>query len=338
MTRLDHTRHRRSRRDLLRAGAVAGIVLGVRSGDLRAAAGAQGGDALRTVASFSILADWVANVGGEHIALSTIVPAGGDAHTFDPDPSQVASIGDARLIFAIGAGFEPWLADMIDASGSDAVLVEVSRGLALLDGAAHEDEHADEEDHGHDGAQDEHDHAGADPHIWGDVANAIAAVETIRAALAEADPAHADAYRANADAYVAALDELDAWIRERVRTIPEERRKLVTSHDTLRYYAHAYGFEILGTALGSQSTEAGDPAAGEIAALVAAIEEAGVPAIFAENVANPDLMRAIAEEAGVELAPPLLTDALGEEGSRGDTYIGMMRANTETIVAALGGA
>jgi zinc/manganese transport system substrate-binding protein len=286
---------------------------------------------LKVVVTFSILADWVQNVGGEHVEVATIVPAGGDAHTFDPDPSQVASIADADVIFAIGPNFEPWLEDMIASSGSSATYVEVSTGITLLDDAhagEGEEDHADEE---------VHDHGDADPHIWGNVANAITAAETIRASLAEADDANADAYQANADAYTEQLTGLDASIREKVATIPEEKRKLVTTHDTFRYYADAYGFEILGTALGSVSTEAGDPSAQDIAALVESIEAAGVPAIFAENVVNPALMQSIADEAGVTLAPTLYTDALGEEGSPGDTYIGMMTYNTDTIVAALSG-
>jgi hypothetical protein len=128
-----------------------------------------------------------------------------------------------------------------------------------------------------------------------------------------------------------------ASIREQVAALPEERRTLVTSHDNLGYFADAYGFTILGNVFGSVSTEAGDPSARDIAALVEAIAATGVPAIFAENVANPDLMESLAAEAGVELAPPLYTDALGPEGSPGATYVGMMQSNVTTIVDALEG-
>lgn len=297
---------------------------------------AQDNDPLKVTASFSILADWVKNVGGDAVDVTSIVPSGGDAHTFDPDPATVASITDARVIFAIGPGFEPWLADMVEASGNDAPLVEIIDGITPL--GAHDDH--DEEDHeedeeGHDHEEGEHNHGDTDPHIWGDVRNAIAAVEMIRAGLAEADPDHADLYQTNAEAYTKQLEDLDASIREQIDTIPEENRKLVTSHDTFAYYANAYGLEILGTALGSLSTEAGDPSAKDIATLVEDIKASGVPAIFAENVVNPALMQSIADEAGVELAPTLYTDALGEEGADGDTYIGMMTYNTATITAAL---
>lgn len=190
--------------------------------------------------------------------------------------------------------------------------------------AAHEDEHG-------------HSHGEFDPHIWHDPNNAKLMVEVIRDALVSADPANASVYQANAAAYVGELTELDAFITAEVAKLPAERRKLVTSHDTFGYFAERYGFEIVGTALGSVSTEAADPSAGALADLVMEIRAAGVPAIFAENVANPTLMETIAREAGVQLAPTLYTDALGEPGSAGMTYIEMMRANVTTIVTALAG-
>jgi ABC-type Zn uptake system ZnuABC Zn-binding protein ZnuA len=169
------------------------------------------------------------------------------------------------------------------------------------------------------------------------VSNAVIMVETIRDALAAADPANAATYEANAAAYIAELEALDAWVMEQVAMLPEDQRKLVTSHESLGYFANRYGFELVGTAFGTLSTEAGDPSAAEIARLVAEIQAQGVKAIFAENTSNPDLMAAVAAEAGVALAPTLYTDALGEPGSGAETYIDLIRANTETIVTALSG-
>lgn len=190
--------------------------------------------------------------------------------------------------------------------------------------AAHEDEHG-------------HSHGEFDPHIWHDPNNAKLMVEVIRDALVSADPANAAVYQANAAAYLGELTELDAFITAEVAKLPAERRKLVTTHDTFGYFAERYGFEVVGTALGSVSTEAADPSAGALADLVLQIRAAGVPAIFAENIANPTLMETIAREAGVQLAPTLYTDALGEPGSAGATYIEMVRANVTTIVTALAG-
>lgn len=185
-------------------------------------------------------------------------------------------------------------------------------------------------------SEEEHGHGEYDPHIWHDPNNAMAMVEAIRDALVAADPANAATYEANTAAYLAELKALDAFVTEQVATLPEERRKLVTTHDTFGYFAERYGFEIVGTALGI-TTESSDPSAGEIAELVEQIRAAGVPAIFAENVSNPALMETIAREAGVTLAPTLFTGALGEPGSEAATYLDMVRYNVTTIVTALSG-
>ncbi|MBA2247733.1 MAG: zinc ABC transporter substrate-binding protein [Chloroflexia bacterium] len=337
---------------LLAAPVIVALILAGLPG--AAPASAQESDPLRVVATFSILGDWVANVGGDRVEVVTIVPAGGDAHTFDPNPEQVASVADADLIVEIGAGFEPWLDDMVAASGSGATRVVVSDGLDLIGGAdEHEEEaspdaahehadkaspeaaHTDHSDEAEDDQGHEHEPGEVDPHIWHDVTNAIASVETIRTALESADAANAATYDANASAYTAELSELDAFIRNETTQLPEDRRKLVTTHDTFGYFARAYGFEIVGTALNSLTTGSDDPPAQQIAALVGEIEASGVPAIFAENVSNTDLMESIADEAGVTLAPSLYTDALGEPGSDGETYVSMMRFNVTTIVTAL---
>lgn len=296
-------------------------------------------DPLEVVASFSILADWVGQVGGDDVDVTSVVPADGDAHTFDPDPSVVASIADADVIFTIGPSFDGWMESVIESSGTDATVVVLLDSIDIDPARhAHDGHDVGTPVAGHEGeATDGHDHSGEDPHIWGDVMLASASVDVIAETLATIDPNRADDYAKNADAYKSELEELDAWIHEQVATIPEENRKLVTSHDTLGYYADAYGFEILGTALGSLSTESGDPSAADIAKLVEQIDDAGVPAIFAENVMNPDLMQAIADEAGVELAPPLYSDALSDSDSGAATYIDMMRSNTTTIVTALTG-
>ena len=190
------------------------------------------------------------------------------------------------------------------------------------------EEHAEGEEHGHS-------HGEYDPHVWHDPNNVMVMVEAIRNALVGVDPNNATTYALNADTYLAKLQTLDAFIVEAVAQLPEERRKLVTTHDTFGYFARQYGFEIIGTALGSVSTEVADPSAGDLAELVEAIRAAGVPAVFTENVANPSLMETIARETGAELAPTLFTDALGEPGSDGATYLDMVRYNVTTIVTAL---
>ena len=283
---------------------------------------------IQAVASFSILGDLVRQVGGDAVTVTTLIGPGIDAHTYDPAPADLVNLGEADIVFENGLGFEPWLDRYYESAQPSAPRVVVTEGIAPLAAGEHEGEEA---------AAASAERGGFDPHVWHDVANAIVMVENIREALTAADPANGETYAANAAATIAELEALDAEIREEVATLPAERRKLVTSHDTFAYFARAYGFTVLGTALGSLSTEVGDPSARDIAMLIGEIESAGVPAIFAENVANPDLMAALAAEAGVTLAPPLYTDALGPPGSPGETYEGMMRSNVATIVAALGG-
>ncbi len=298
---------------------------------------------LRVVATFSVLGDLVDRVGGDAIDLRTIVAAGADAHTFEPAPDDAIALGEADLVFANGIGFEPWLDELAEGADEPLPIVVVTDGIELREAgdAPHPDEGdvgppAEGETHA-DAAASDHDRGAFDPHVWHDVRNAMAMTEAIRDALIAADPANADLYQANAATLLAELETLDAWVVEQVATLPEDRRKLVTSHDTFGYFADRYGFEVVGTALDSASTEGGGPSAREIAELVERIEAAGVPAIFAENVQNPEVMEAVAEEAGVSLAPPLSTDALGAPGSGADSYEGMVRSNVETIVAALGG-
>jgi ABC-type Zn uptake system ZnuABC Zn-binding protein ZnuA len=289
------------------------------------------GRPLPVVASFSILGDLVQAVGGDAVQVTTLIGPGIDAHTFDPAPTDLVGLESADVVFENGLGFEPWLDQFFESAQPSGLRVVVTEGIEVLPAGAHGDEASD---HTED-AEEVHEHGAFDPHVWLDVANAIVMVENIRDALLAADPPNAALYEANATATIEDFQALDAWIREQVATLPEERRKLVTSHDDFGYFAQAYGFEILGSGFGSVSTEAGDPSARDIATLVGEIEAAGVPAIFAENVANPDLMASIAAEAGVQLAPTLYTDALGPKGSPGETYEAMMRSNVTTIVASL---
>jgi zinc/manganese transport system substrate-binding protein len=278
---------------------------------------------LPVVASTSVIGDLVHNVGGDAIQLTTLIGPGVDAHTFDPAPGDLVTLEGAAVVFENGLGLEPWLDQFWESTQPTGSRVIVTEGIEPLPAGAEA------------AASGEQEQGGFDPHVWHDVANAIVMVDNIRQALDAADPAHAATYDANAAAYTAELQDLDTWVREQVATLPPERRKLVTNHDTFAYFAKAYGFEILGTALGSVSTEVGDPSAQKIVALVDEIDQAGVCAIFAENVSNPDLMDSIAAEAGVELGPPLYTDALGPADSPGGTYVGMMQSNVTAIVTSL---
>lgn len=298
---------------------------------------------LSVVATFSILGDLTANVAGKAIDLNVIVGPDGDAHTFEPRPEQIGWIADATVIIENGLGFEPWLDDMYASSGSTAIRLVTSSQvtpIAVADEEAAE-AHAEEtvtgdaHDPGHDDA--DHDHGEFDPHIWQDVRNAMLQVTAIRDGLTSVDPGNASTYASSTDAYISNLESLDTWIRDAVSSIPAEKRLLFTSHDAFGYFANAYGFTILGTALGAISTEAADPSAGQIADLIDSIRASGVPAIFVETGESDDLMHQIASDAGVTLAPPLHGDALTGSDGPAPTYIELMRSNVITIVTSLGG-
>jgi zinc/manganese transport system substrate-binding protein len=283
------------------------------------------GKKLQVVASFSVIGDLAKDVGGDAVDVTTLIGSGVDAHTYDPSPADLVTLENADVVLENGLGFEPWLDKFLQSTQPKGDRVVVTEGIKPRRPSAAEVAAAEAAG----------EHGEYDPHVWHNVANAMVMVGNIRDALVKADPANAAIYEANAKAKIADLQALDAWVRQQVSTLPEDRRKLVTSHDTFGYFADAYGFQILGTALGSLSTEAAEPSAQQIATLVTEVQDTGVPAIFAENVSNPGLMESIAQEAGVKLAPTLYTDALGAPGTPGEHYDGMIRSNVTTIVEAL---
>jgi zinc/manganese transport system substrate-binding protein len=306
------------------------LLLPVGCGTNRDAAGPRSGKP-KVVATFSVLGDLVRNVAGDQVEVITLVGPDGDTHTFEPTPQHGVSLAKADLLFENGAGLESWLDGLYKSSQSKARRVAVSKGLKLID--ADEDEHKHEQKAAKEAGG--HKHEDLDPHVWHDVHNAMHIVEDVRDQLAELDPANAEKYKANAASYLQQLKDLDGWVVQTVATLPESERKLVTSHDTFGYFARRYGFKILGSGLESVSTEASDPSAADFAKLCDSIKASKVSVIFAENVQNPKLMQRLAKEAGVRLAPSLFTDALGKEGSDGDTYVKMMRYNVTTIVTQL---
>ncbi|MGB3635355.1 MAG: zinc ABC transporter substrate-binding protein [Rubrobacteraceae bacterium] len=280
---------------------------------------------LQVVVTFSVLADIVENVTGDDVELTTIVGSEEDTHTFEATPSDNRALSEADLVFLNGLGFENWMDDLYESSGSEARRVTVTEGVDLL----RIEDHREEGSHEHEEASE------FDPHVWMNPDNVVIMVGTIRESLVEADSENAEVYRGNAESYIAELEELDAEISDGVADIPQENRKLVTGHQVFGYFAERYGFEVTGTAISSQTTEASDPSAGAFARLADEIEQEEVPAIFPErSTTDRRIMERLAREADVELAPPLFTDALSETGP-GDTYISMMSYNARTIADAL---
>jgi zinc/manganese transport system substrate-binding protein len=293
---------------------------------------------LKAVATFSVLGDLVQTVASDKIELMTLVGPDGDTHEFEPTPLDTAKIADAQVIFENGLEFETWLNNLYQSSGSKATRVVASEGVKTLEGEGHDEHEGETHAEGTAEAEKEADHdehGEFDPHVWQNPQNVIQIVRNISAALSQADAANAATYQANADAYIAKLEALDKEIADMVAQVPSDKRKIVTSHDALGYFADRYGFTIVGSVIPALSTEAGDPSAQDLARLVEAIKAEGVKAIFLESMANPRLVERMAQEAGVKVGPELYTDALGAPGSEGGTYIDALRFNARALVDSL---
>ncbi len=280
---------------------------------------------LKVIATFSILGDIVANVGGDRVEVITLVGPDGDAHVFQPAPADAQAVAGAQVIVANGLGFEGWMDRLIEASGTQAALVTAADGVTPI--AFGEEEHAKEEA-GHEGQN----HGAFDPHAWQSVTNVALYVGNIERGLAAADPAGAETYATNAAAYLAELDVLDAEIRAAVAALPEDRRTVVTSHDAFGYFAADYGLTFV--APQGVSTEA-EASAQDVAALITQIRDAGIAAVFVENIADRRLLDQIATETGAKIGGTLYSDALSGPEGPAATYLALMRHNLSQLTAAL---
>ncbi len=275
--------------------------------------------ALKVVAAETFLADIAQNVAGDRIKIEALMPIGIDPHGFEPTPTDVAKIADSNVLIVNGAGLEEFLAKLLNNAGGQRAVIEATTGLISRQRQA--------------GEMADPDHAG-DPHFWLDPNNVIKYVENIRDGLSTADPEGAATYQTNADAYIAKLKELDRWIADRTKEVPEARRLLVTNHESFGYFADRYGFKIIGTLLPSVSTGS-SPSAQQLAQLIDHIKATGAKAIFLETGTNPQLAEQVAIETGSRVVTNLYSHSLTEAGGPAPTYIDMMKFNTTTIVDAL---
>jgi ABC-type Zn uptake system ZnuABC Zn-binding protein ZnuA len=234
---------------------------------------------------------------------------GGDPHDYEPRPSDVAAVARAGLVFRSGGEVDEWLGDVIDSAGGDADVV------SLIDSV---------------------ERRGDDPHWWQDPRNAVRAVGAIRERLTKLDPDGRAVYRRNAERLERELEELDRGVAACVERVPPAKRRIVTTHDALGYFADRYGIEVVGSVLPSLSTQA-QASAGDVQRLVEQIRSEGVEAIFPESSVNPDIERAIARESGAEIGEPLYADSLGPEGSPGETYAGALAADARALVRGMSG-
>ena len=359
---------------------------------------------IRIVTTTNIVADWAANVGGDHVEVFSLVPVGADPHSFQPGAQDIAKIADADLVLSVGLGLEEsWLNDLLQNAARDPSTivefgemvdpiefaeshieeVDVIEGLSYivheveegeigpevglaeikvllegLEGEAHEDEDelpamalaidgevetanmapgaameaieelAEEGEEEHD----DHGHGIHDPHFWFDPVRVKIVVNEIAALLSGIDPERGSAYDANASAYNLQIDELHQWSEQQLSQIPEDRKLLATSHDSLGYFANRYGFEVVGVIL-SITTEV-EPSAEDLADLVDKVRDNEVPAVFGETTVSERLAAAVARESGAKLVR-LYSGSLGTQGSGAETFVKMTRTNVERIAEGL---
>ena len=274
---------------------------------------AQAPGKLPVVATFSILADFARNVGGDRIAVIALVGPNGDTHVYQPKPADAKELGDARLILENGLGLEGWIDRLIKASGTKAPVIVATNGISPQ-------------------PMREEGRIAQDPHAWQSIANAKIYVANIRDALIAADPGGASVYRANAENYLGKLDALEKDVTAAIAKIPPARRQIITTHDAFGYFGTAYGFRFIAPEGVSTETEA---SARDVAKIIRQIKAENIPAVFLENVTDPRLVKNIATESGAKVGGTLYSDALSPPDGPGATYIEMMRNNIKQLSAAL---
>ncbi|MFL5680352.1 MAG: metal ABC transporter substrate-binding protein [Chloroflexota bacterium] len=298
------------RRRLWALVAVAAVVAACSGGG---AAASPSDGRIEVVTTTTVFADLVRSIGGDRVVVDSLVPKGGDVHTFDPRPSDARRIDDAGLVIANGLGLDDWLAKLAKDTGTAARIVQLADSVPadryIVEGGI------------------------ANPHLWLDPDAASAYGGAIAAALAQVDPDHAATYQANRTAFDGKLRDLKAWGRSLVGTIPPGHRSLISFHDALPYFARAFGLEIAGVIVKAPGQ---DPSASDIAALVDAIRASGVRVVVSEAQFSDKLARTVAEETGATIVTDIHDDSLGDPPV--DTYLGLIRYDLDRLVAALNGS
>ncbi len=274
---------------------------------------AQAPEKLPVVATFSILADFARNVGGERTEVTALVGPNGDTHVYQPKPADAKELGAAKLILVNGLGLEGWIDRLIKASGAKAPVIVTTKGISPQQ--MREEGRIEE-----------------DPHAWQSVANAKIYVANIRDALIAADPGGASVYCANADNYLGKLDALEKEVAAAIAKIPPGRRQIITTHDAFGYFGEAYDFKFIAPEGVSTETEA---SARDVAKIIRQIKAEKIPAVFLENVTDPRMAKRIAEESGATIGGALYSDALSPADGPASTYVDMMRNNIKQLTAAL---
>ena len=270
---------------------------------------------VKVVASFTVLADMAKQIGGVHVEVHSLVGPNGDPHVYEPTPADGQTLAGADIVLVSGLGLEGWMDRLIRASGTRAPVVVASQGIVtrhMVD----------------DGKEI------TDPHAWNSAANGVIYARNITDALASADPADAADIRASGARYVKQLQELDAWVRSEVKTMPLSKRKIITSHDAFGYMGAAYNIRFL--APEGFSTES-EPSARDVAALIDQIRKEKIKVVYIENSNDPRLVQQLASATGARIGGKLYPEALSEPDGPAPTYTRMFRYNVETLLHGMQG-
>jgi ABC-type Zn uptake system ZnuABC Zn-binding protein ZnuA len=269
----------------------------------------------RVLAVESFLADIARNVGGDRLAIGSLIPQGVDPHAYQPTPQDAARIVNSEILILNGANLEAFITPLLQSAGGKQLVITASSGLTPRPDPSGQ-------------------HPEGDPHFWLDPNNVIMYVENIRAGFSKIDPLGAPVYSINGEKYIGELRTLDAWIKTQMQSVPENHRLLVTNHETFGYFADRYGFTVVGAIVPSITSGAA-PSAQELAALIGQIRSTGAPAIFLETGTNTQLADQIASETGAKVITDLYTHSLGSPGGPAATYIDMMKYDVAAIIEAL---
>lgn len=270
---------------------------------------------IEAVASFTVIADMVHNVGGDHVHVTSLIGPNGDPHAYEPTPNDAQALKRADIVFVSGLHLEGWLDRLIKASGYKDQPVVLSNGIKTR---------SMEED----GKQI------TDPHAWNSAANGVVYVRNIISALQKADPANARDYQAKGEQYIKQLEQLDAYARAQVQAIPSDKRKVLTSHDAFGYFGDAYGVTFLSPLGLSTETEA---SASDVAKLIKQIKQEHVSTYFFENSSDPRLVKQIANASGAQPGGELYVESLSPTDGPAPTYAQMFRYNVDKLTAAMKG-
>ena len=264
------------------------------------------------LATASMFKDMAEAIVGDRLNVETIVPIGSDPHLHEPTPRDARLVVNADLIFMNGLTFEGWLNELVENSGTKAKTILITKGVNAIASEDYKNSF--------------------DPHAWMDAKNGLVYIKNIYDAVIQLAPEYKDEFTFNYNAYKKDLEDLDSYIKKEIEKIPTKQRVLITSHDAFQYYGRAYGIQL--ESIIGVSTEA-QAQTSDIIRLNKIIRESEVPAVFIESTINPKLLEQLADDNDIEIGGKLFADSLNDKGKNGDTYIDMLKYNTDVIVAAL---